>query len=177
MLSALLIFTRSLPAFVGATTSATPHHCASLRRLRSAPFRRVRVCRPICFGGCSFAQPSGLAPRPSPALYLKTTQIHNQGISYYHRHPDGSRRALCPKSRFAYGGIIFFPRRFTLAVLLSTARAPFRSRPAVAVRLPQHRHCAPHKKFRKNSIFCCGAWGCFLNIDDHPKIQKIKKVS
>jgi hypothetical protein len=27
---------------------------------------------------------------------------------------------------------------------------------------PQHRHIAPHKKFHKNSIFYCGAWGCLV---------------
>ena len=44
-----LIFTRSLPAFVGATASATPHHFATLRKLSSAAFCRVHVCRPLCF--------------------------------------------------------------------------------------------------------------------------------
>jgi hypothetical protein len=45
------------------------------------------------FSGCSFAQPSGLAPL-----------------------------LLCPKSRNAKGWLLYFPRRFTLLSLLSTSQ-------------------------------------------------------
>jgi hypothetical protein len=56
LLSALPVSTRSLPAFVGATTSATPqpNQCQ-----RYAVFASVA---PYFFSGCSFAQPSGFAP-------------------------------------------------------------------------------------------------------------------
>lgn len=36
----------------------------------------------------------------------------------------------------------------------------------VAVRLPQHRHCAPRQnnnfRYRYNHLFFCGAWGCLI---------------
>jgi hypothetical protein len=91
------------------------------------------------FSGCSFAQPLGLAPL-----------------------------ALCPKSRNVpqKAGLtyIFSPPFHARSLTLHFARATFRSHPAVAVRLPQHRHFAPRKKNSvKTPFFYCGAWGCSLN--------------
>jgi hypothetical protein len=44
-----LVFTRSLPAFVGASTSTIPLHSVSLRKLRSTAFQQYYVCRPLFF--------------------------------------------------------------------------------------------------------------------------------
>ena len=92
------------------------------------------------FSGCSFAQPSGLAPL-----------------------------SLCPKSRNAYRlTLIFSPPFHARSTTLHFAIATFRSRPAVAVRLPQHRHFAPRKKnisANATIIFflrCLGVFDCRL---------------
>ena len=44
-----LIFTRSLPAFGGATTSTIQLHSVTLRKLRSTAFQHYYVCRPLFF--------------------------------------------------------------------------------------------------------------------------------
>ena len=102
-------------------SSGLPHPPYRFIQLQSAGYLSLHLSRrlsaaPYGLGGCSFAQPSGSAPL-----------------------------ALRPKSRYAKGGAIMFPRRVTLASLRSTALTPLRSHPAVAVRLPQPRHCAPRK--------------------------------
>lgn len=90
--------------------------------------------------------------------------------------------SLCPKSRCnppkKRRVEVLFPRRFTLAVLLSTSPlcigvAPFPS-PAVAVRFPQHRHFAPHSGSASLRLHC-GAWGCLLEIHHTFKRKKKKR--
>ena len=93
---------------------------------------------PYCFSGCSFAQPLGLAPfgkKPHCAL--------NQGT--------------LPLT------FIFSPTFHARSITLHFARATFRSHPAVAVQLPQHRHVAPHKKNSvKTPFFLLRCLGVFF---------------
>ena len=128
-----------------------PLHSAGYAPLHSSSMVSVA---PYFFSGCSFAQPSGLAPL-----------------------------ALCPKSRNAKGCLIFFPRRFTLLSLLSTSSrgksgATLRSRSRVAVRLPQPRHCAPQQIIISaiaTIIIFCGAWGCLIAVSTRTPLKKLNK--
>jgi len=111
------------------------------------------------FSGCSFAQPSGFG-----SAHLNRKAFHfNCPLSIINYQLPHS---LCPKSRYACGCPLFFPRRVTLLSLLSASQATLRSRSSVAVRLPQPRHCAPHPQKnvpcpKKGTTFFapCGAWG------------------
>lgn len=77
-------------------SSGLPHPPYRFIQLQSASYLPLYLSRrlsaaPYSLGGCSFAQPSGSAPL-----------------------------ALRPKSRYAIGGPLLFPRRATLASLRST---------------------------------------------------------
>jgi hypothetical protein len=157
--ASFLIFTRSLPAFVGATTSTIPLHSVSLRKLRSTAFQPYYVCRPLFF------------------QRWRSSHSHRAWLRWHFALNQGTPKAV----------FIYFPRRFTLAVLLSTPYTTLRSRPAVAVRLPQPRHCAPRKIIISTNvtlIIFCGAWGCLIAVSirtpqktkqQHPSSKKKQK--
>ena len=90
------------------------------------------------FSGCSFAQPLGLAPfgeKPHFALNQGTLTLT----------------------------FIFSPTFHARSLTLHFAKATFRSQPAVAVRLPQHRHFAPRKKNSvKTPFFLLRCLGVFF---------------
>jgi hypothetical protein len=132
----------SLQSFVRLTL-----HFISLKALSSISLHSSSIMSAALsfFSGCSFAQPSGLAPLPCFNSLQYFQKTHN---SYFTIHNLLGRFALNQGTPF--GCLTFFPRRFTLLSLLSTPQASFRSRSSVAVRLPQPRHCAPHS-FRYNS--------------------------
>jgi hypothetical protein len=112
----------SLQSFVRLTLHFIPLKALSFLSLHSS---RIMSAALSVFSGCSFAQPSGLAP------FVKTS--------------------LCPKSRNAKRlTYIFSPPLHAAIPSLHFAKASFRSRSSVAVRLPQHRLFAPHT-FRYNS--------------------------
>ena len=140
-----------------------PLHSASYVPLHSSRIMSVAL---YFFSGCSFAQPSGLAP-----LREKRHFALNQGTP--------------PKRRMVY---IFSPPFHARSTSLHFARATFHSRPAVAVRLPQPRHCAPRKIIISTIvtlIIFCSAWGCLIAISirtlpkmtkqQHPSSKKNKK--
>ena len=113
-----------------------PFHFASYVSLHSS---RIMSAALGVLSGCSFAQPLGLAP-----FREKRHFALNQGTP-----PLTS---------------IFSPPFHARSATLHFAKTTFHSHPAVAVRLPQHRHGAPRKKNSvKTPFFYCGAWGCFLN--------------
>jgi hypothetical protein len=48
----------------------------------------------------------------------------------------------------------------------------------VAVRLPQHRHCAPRKTIISaiaTIIIFCGAWGCLIAVSIRTPLKKAKQ--
>ena len=125
-----------LQSFVRLTLHFIPLQALSFLSLHSS---RMMSAALNFFSGCSFAQPSGLAP----FTYIVWHPFFNYRLSTFHYKLLSSLR---PKSRNAKGCLLFLTRRFTLSVLHSTSQATIRSRPEVDVRLPQPRHCAPHNK-------------------------------
>ena len=85
--------------------SFIPFRSASYVTLHSSSIMSAALS---VFSGCSFAQPSGLAPLTSFQLSISNRLLTT---SLLHSHPI---RSLCPKSRNAYGCFLFFPRRYTL---------------------------------------------------------------
>ena len=116
----LAIFTRSLPCV------RRGFYIRNTASFHFVAFSSICVCRPLLFGGCSFATPSRLAP-------LK----------------------LCPWIRYARRADFNFFRAdyATIPTLhFPTAVGSFRSRSSAACQLPQHRHCAP-QSFRCATFF------------------------
>jgi hypothetical protein len=112
-----------------------PFHFASYVTLHSS---RIMSAALSFFSGCSFVQPLGLAPFREKRYFAL-----NQGTLTL--------------------TFIFSPPFHARSITLHFARATFRSHPAVAVRLPQHRHGAPRKKNSvKNSIFFTAVLGGVL---------------
>ena len=92
------------------------------------------------FSGCSFAPPSGLAP-----FREKRHCALNQGT---------------PKADFKCFPAVTRSQYYSPLRLVKKDETTFRSRPAVAVRLPQHRHVAPHLVFAKATtrLRCLGVF-------------------
>jgi hypothetical protein len=103
------------------------------------------------FSGCSFAQPSGLAPL-----------------------------SLCPKSRNAKGYLIFFPRRFTLisASFRSVPTLTFRiyGGSSIAATPPLRSSKNNNFRYRYNYHFlrCLGVFDCRFH-KKHPRKSVNKK--
>ena len=116
-----------------------PFHFASYVTLHSS---RIMSAALSVFSGCSFAQPLGLAP-----FREKRHFALNQGT--------------LPLT------FTFSPPFHARSITLHFARATFRSHPAVAVRLPQHRHCAPRKKNSvKTPFFLLRCLGVFFEPEN-----------
>ena len=119
-------------------------HCITLKALSFLSLHSSRIMSAALsvFSGCSFAQPSGLAP------FGKNLTLP----------------LIKERLRLTF---IFSPPLHAAIPTLHFAIASFHSRSSVAVRLPQHRHCAPRKannfRLRYNHLFFCGAWGCSIS--------------
>ena len=133
-----------LQSFVRLTLHFIPLKALSFVSLHSS---RIMSATLSFFSGCSFAQPSGLAPLPFSCVFHSLETLHFDykiPLLTNIRHAVDGRFAL--NQGTPIGCLMFFPRRFTLLFLLSTPQATFRSRSSVAVRLPQHRLFAPQKQ-------------------------------
>ena len=124
-------------------------HCITLPAAlyHFTPFQQYNVCRPLFFQRLLLRPAIGVWRRFPHFYHFIEASLFNYQLSIINYQLV---QLLCPKSRYACGCPLFFPRRFTLLSLLSIPQAPLRSRSSVAVRLPQPRHCAPHS-FRYNS--------------------------
>jgi len=153
----------SLQSFVRLTLHFIPLKALSFISLHSS---RIMSAALSFFSGCSFAQPSGLAPLPfscvfpffgGPPLWLQN--------SSFKKHPIRSRWSLCPKSRNSAAAdvLYFFPavsRCYSFSLLrkrrsvLGLAWLFDCRNPATALL---------EKKTFPLSLqlfFFCGAWGC-----------------
>jgi hypothetical protein len=74
-----LVFTRSLPAFVGATTSTIPLHSVSLRKLRSTAFQQYCVCRPLFFRRLLLRTAIGVGTTPFSFVFRKSEHYSADG--------------------------------------------------------------------------------------------------
>ena len=110
------------PTFGRANASTIPLHSVSLRKLRYTTFQPYYVCRPQCF----------------QRLLLRTA-IGVCSVITLHLNKE--------RQRLTY---IFSPSLHAAIPAFHFAIATLYSRSSVAVRLPQHRHFAPHT-FRYNS--------------------------
>ncbi len=126
------------PSFGRAYASTIPLHFVTVIRSLNAPFHFAKsslfpfstfqpyyVCRPQCFQRLLLRPAIGVGSVP-----WKTS--------------------LCPKSRYTAKKrrlfLIFSPPFHAAIPTFHFTIVPFHSRSSVAVRLPQHRHCAPQKK-------------------------------
>jgi hypothetical protein len=94
------------PTFGGATTSTIPLHSVSLRRLHSTAFQQYYVCRPLFFSGCSFAQPSGLAPL---ALCPKSRNSAEKAVDFYFFPAVSRSQYFSPLHPAEKAGLCFVP--------------------------------------------------------------------
>jgi hypothetical protein len=80
-----LVSTRSLPAFVGATTSTIPLHSVSLRKLRSTAFQQYCACRPLFFRRLLLRTAIGVGTTPFSCVFRTSKHQSEDGTDIFQK--------------------------------------------------------------------------------------------